>query len=158
MKIYLIGLPGSGKSTIGSLLAKKLNYEFIDTDTYIEEKAMMFIDEIFSSYGEDYFRALEINALEELKEKDNVIISTGGGIIKNKENKKLMDGVIIYLDVDLDELDKRIKNSNIKRPLLEYKTIYDIYNERKELYEYFSDMKIKNDDKEEAIKEILKSL
>ena len=56
MKIYLIGMPGCGKSTLGTKLASKLNYEFIDMDNYIEKQACMFIDEIFEAYGEAYFR------------------------------------------------------------------------------------------------------
>ena len=61
MRIYLIGMPGCGKSTLGKRLAKKLNYEFIDMDSYIEKNACMFIDEIFDAFGEEYFRALEKN-------------------------------------------------------------------------------------------------
>ena len=71
MNIYLIGLPGSGKSTLGKRLAKELGYEFVDTDNIIEKEAMMFIDEIFEAYGEEYFRALENNTLKEFRKLDN---------------------------------------------------------------------------------------
>ena len=75
MKIYLIGMPGCGKSTLGNILSKKLNYDYIDMDNYIEKQACMFIDEIFEAYGESYFRELETNTLKEFMELDNVIIS-----------------------------------------------------------------------------------
>ena len=88
MKIYLIGMPGCGKSTLGKRLAEKLNLDFIDMDNYIEKQACMFIDEIFEAYGEKYFRELETNTMREFMNLDNVIISCGGGIIKNKLHKE----------------------------------------------------------------------
>ena len=158
MKIYLIGMPGCGKSTLGKKLAQKTGYKFIDMDNYIEEKMGMFIDEIFEKYGEDFFRALEVNTLNEFHSLDNVIISTGGGVIKNKHNKELMNGLCIFLEVPLDELDKRLKKSSIVRPLLKEKTVYDLYNERKELYEYFLDLKVSNVIIDQAIDEIMEAL
>ncbi len=158
MKIYLIGMPGCGKSTLGTKLAEKLNMEFIDMDTYIEKKSCMFIDEIFEAYGEKFFRELETNTLKEFMELDNVIISTGGGVIKNKAHKELMNGKCIYLDVDLETLDKRLQNSDTIRPLLQTKTVYTLYEERKDLYDYFADYKIKNNDINEAINNILEVL
>ena len=158
MRLYLIGMPGCGKSTLGKKLSKKLNYEFIDMDNYIEQKACMFIDEIFDSYGEEYFRALETNTLNEFKELDNVIISTGGGIIKNKNNKELMDGKCIYLYVEPAELEKRLDKSNTVRPLLKEKTVYELYAERKDLYDYFKDIEIDNSDMDIAINKIVEAL
>lgn len=156
MKIYLIGLPGSGKSLLGKKLAKRLNYEFVDTDSLIEQNACMFIDEIFNAYGEEYFRDLETNTLLELKDKDNLIISTGGGIIKNKKNKEAMDGICIYIDVPLKIIEERLNKSPIARPLLKEKTIYDLYEERIDLYNYFLDEKVTNIDINKAVEEVLK--
>jgi len=158
MKIYLIGMPASGKSVLGKKLAEKLNMEFIDMDSYIEKKMTLFIDEIFNMYGEEYFRALETKTLEEFMNLDNVIISTGGGVIKNKKHKELMNGLCVFLDVPLDEIEKRVKNSDTIRPLLEVKTVYDLYNERKELYEFFTDLKVSNLDINKAIDEICEAI
>jgi len=158
MKIYLIGMPGCGKSTLGRNLSQKLNYEFIDMDNYIEKKACMFIDEIFEAYGEEYFRALESDTLEEFNKLDNVIISTGGGIIKNKKNKELMDGKCIYLYVKPEELEKRLEKSSIVRPLLKEKTVYDLYSERKDLYDFFKDIEIDNSNMDNAIDSIMEAL
>lgn len=158
MRLYLIGMPGCGKSSLGKELALKLNYKFIDMDEYIEQKACMFIDEIFEAYGEEWFRAFERNVLIEFKSMDNVIIATGGGVIKNKKNKELMDGKCIYLMASLDDIKKRLESSGIVRPLLKEKTVEQLFFERKELYEYFADIKIDNTNKEEAIIDIIESL
>ena len=156
MRIYLIGMMGSGKSTLGKMLAKKLNYDFIDMDHYIEQKACMFIDEIFDLYGEEYFRALETNTLTEFLNLDNVVIATGGGVIKNKEHKKLMDKCI-YLSVPVSELERRLKYDST-RPLLKTKSVSDIFNERKEMYDYFADITVDNTNVDKAIKNIMEAL
>lgn len=155
MNIYLIGLPGSGKSTVGARVASISSYSFVDLDLYIEQKACMFIDEIFELYGEEYFRALESNCLEELAKGDNQIISTGGGIIKNKNNKALMKGLCIFLDVSIEDLEKRINAQDNIRPLLKTKSLEELYNERIDLYNYFMDYRVLNNDLDITAKEIL---
>lgn len=158
MNIYLIGMPCSGKSTLGIKLAKKLNYEFIDMDSYIEKKACMFIDEMFELYGEKYFRDLETSVLEELSKKDNLVISTGGGIIKNKNHKDIMkNGKCVYLYVPVEILQERLENS-YERPLLKTKPVIALYNERKELYECFMDIKVENLDIDKSIEEIMERI
>lgn len=158
MKIYLIGMPGCGKSTLGVKLAEKLNMDFIDMDNYIEKKACMFIDEIFEAYGEKYFRELEYNTLKEFMDMDNVIISTGGGIIKNKEHKKMMNGKCIYLYVPISELERRLAVSDTIRPLLQTKTVQTLYDERKALYEYFQDITVENTNIDLAINKICEAI
>ncbi len=158
MRIYLIGLPGVGKTTIGKELALKLKYEFIDLDNYIEQQAMLFVDEIFHLYGEKYFRALESNCLLELSEKDNTVIACGGGIVKNPKNKELMNGVICYLTASLNEIEDRLAESSIVRPLLEVKKLQDLYLERKEAYEAFATITIENMDEDEAISKIVEKI
>lgn len=142
MNIYLIGMPGSGKTTIGKKLAEVMNYHYIDLDEYIEQKACLFISEIFQMYGEKYFRDLETNMLKELSELDNIVVACGGGIVVNKKNKALMKGLVLFLTAPLAELERRTKGTEDIRPLLNEKTIYDLYEERKDKYAFFSDIDI----------------
>ncbi len=158
MRIYLIGLPGCGKSTLGKKLANKIGYQFIDMDEYIEKSACMFIDEIFEQYGEPYFRALEQATLDELKNMDNIVIATGGGIVADIENKKKLDGACVYLSADLKTIEKRLEESSIIRPLLEKITLEEIYAARKDKYEAFQDITVDNFDMDAAINQIVKEL
>ena len=100
----MIGLPGVGKTTLGKLVAEQFNKEFVDMDSLIVNKENMSIKEIFDKYGEAYFRNLESNLCKELESKNNLVISTGGGVILNKENIKSLakNGLIIFLDKDFD--------------------------------------------------------
>lgn len=158
MRIYLIGMPGCGKSTLGKSLACKLGYKFIDMDNYIEQQACMFVQDIFEAYGEDFFRALEKNALKDFNNSDNIIVATGGGVIKDRKNKELMDGLCVYLDCDIESLKLRLEESEIVRPLLQTTTVEQLYQERKDLYEYFKDIKVKNNNIDEAILNIMEAL
>lgn len=142
-RIYLIGMPGSGKSTVGRLLAKTLNYQFIDLDGMIEKDALMFIDEIFEKYGEVKFRELETESLKKLPDGD-LVISCGGGIVTKKENKALMTGYKIYLDTEIEIIRERLKEDYI-RPLLQKKSLDTLYQERYLKYLDFSDLMISND-------------
>lgn len=157
MKLYLIGMMGSGKTTLGKALADKLNYQFIDMDVYIENEVKMSINEIFSIHGEAWFREYEKKVLNDFFKMDNLVIATGGGVIKNKENKKLMDGKCIYLSVPLKELEDRLQNDN-SRPLLKTRSVKDILLERIPLYEYFSDITVENVCMEKALNQILEEL
>ena len=157
MRIYLIGMMGSGKSTLGKELSKRLGYKFIDMDHYIEEKCCKFIDEIFRDYGEDWFRAFETNTLKEFLEMDDVVIATGGGVIKNKKHKKLMDGKCIYLSVPVEVLEERLAFDDT-RPLLKERSVRSILEERIPLYEYFSDLTVENIDMNQAIDKIMEAL
>lgn len=157
MKLYLIGMMGSGKTTLGKALADKLNYQFIDMDVYIENEVKMSINEIFSIHGEAWFRECEKKVLNDFFKMDNLVIATGGGVIKNKENKKLMDGKCIYLSVPLKELEDRLQNDNT-RPLLKTRSVKDILLERIPLYEYFSDITVENVCMEKALNQILEEL
>ena len=104
LNIVLIGLPGVGKTTLGKLVAEQFNKEFVDMDSLIVNKENMSINEIFERHDEAYFRNLESNLCKELESKNNLVISTGGGVILNKENVKSLakNGLIIFLDKDLD--------------------------------------------------------
>tara|TARA_B100001093_G_scaffold214292_1_gene205616 strand:+ start:4836 stop:5318 length:483 start_codon:yes stop_codon:yes gene_type:complete len=130
---------GAGKSTIGSLLAKVLNFKFIDMDSLIEEKEKMTIKEIFASKGEAYFRNIEkkitLNNIQDSKK----VIALGGGAFINPiiRNEVLLKTSSFWIDIKPDTLIKRTNKSN-KRPLIDNKNlkrdIYRIYEERKDFY------------------------
>lgn len=142
MKIFLIGLPGSGKTTVGRELSKKLNLNFYDIDALVEKESLMFIDDLVEQYGIEKFRELENKVLKELNV-DKGIISCGGGIVENRDNKNYMDGIVIYLDVNNEVIEGRIKN-DYPRPLLKESSIEDIQKKRFLLYQHFSDYNISN--------------
>ena len=140
MNISLIGMMGSGKSTIGKLLKIKLSdYRFIDTDEEIIKKENMSINEIFAQKGEEYFRRIETEVLNRILSNNNQIISTGGGIIKSEENIKNLKekSIVFYLKAEGTELCKRVKN-NKERPLLNVENMYEkikiLLNEREKNY------------------------
>ena len=137
--LTLTGMMGVGKSTIGKILAKQLNYKFVDVDKLIEKKEGSTINYIFKNKSESYFRKIENDiTLVELK-KYNSVISMGGGAFLNnlirKNAKKL--SISFWLDVSIDVLIKRLKKNN-KRPLLFKKNtneeVKKIYFDRKKIY------------------------
>ena len=159
MNIYLIGMPGCGKSSVGLKLSEVLNYSYVDLDKYIESKASKSIPEIFDSVGEDGFRALEKEALKDYSSLDSYVISCGGGIIKDVSNKELMNGKVVYINVPLELLEERIKGDkdNI-RPMFRTKTVSELYEERKEKYEIFKDVEVKNIKVLDCVMDIIKEL
>lgn len=149
--IVLIGMPACGKSTIGYWLSKKINYPFVDVDRYLEEKENRIISDIFSNEGEKYFRELETKYLKELSEKEGIIISTGGGAIKNKENIDILkeNGIIVFLNRTIDDISRE---NHRNRPLLQNPdNIRKLYDERIKLYRQYADIIIKNDDSMDVI-------
>ena len=120
-RIFLIGYMGSGKTTVGQLLATQLGYGFIDMDNHIEGKLFKSISQIFTELGEDQFRLLEKQCLHEVAEFDQVVISTGGGVPCFFDNMKYMNkqGVTVYLKLSSADLAERLEQSHAnKRPLL----------------------------------------
>ena len=144
--IVLIGMPGSGKSSIGSLIANILRLEFCDLDKYIEAKEQATIPQLFLR-GEDYFRQLESKAAREIHHKQAVVISTGGGIVTRLENMILLrkTGTIFYIERSIDLILRSIDTTH--RPLLakDGNRIYTLYEERKNLYEQYCHFRITND-------------
>ena len=142
--IVLIGMPASGKSTIGKLLAKKMNYEYYDADRYLERKENVKISTLFSEKGEEYFRNLETKYLKELSQKNGIIISTGGGAVKREKNMRILGkkGIIVFLNRKIEDI---AKENHEARPLLQnIDNIYKLYDERIELYNRYSDIIVEN--------------
>ena len=112
--LVLLGMMGVGKTTIGKIVAKRQGLEFVDTDTNIEKKCSMKISEIFEKKGEQFFRfEEEKEVLKSLKESNSVIALGGGAFInKNVRGNILKKAISIWLDVNLDDLNKRIKIKN----------------------------------------------
>ncbi len=138
--IILIGLMGCGKTSIGKRLAPKLKLGFIDLDHKIEESAGMPISQIFSQYGEKYFRDLELKTLKESLTNKPIVISTGGGAFINDEIRSLIKekALSIWIKADLETLLERVSRKNT-RPLLEHgdkkQILQDLMNKRYPIYQ-----------------------
>ena len=142
VNVYLIGMMGSGKSTIGRILAQKLNYRFFDTDVLIEKVAQKTIPEIFATEGETYFRDLETRTLQEVSSYNHSAIATGGGIIQKTVNWGfLRQGLIVWLDADLDVLVERV-STDTNRPLAG--ELQSLLEKRLPLYAQ-ADLKVRSD-------------
>ena len=124
--IFIIGSMGSGKTSIGKMLAQKNCLSFLDTDHEIIRSCGYSIPDIFEKFGEEHFRDLETEQLRKMNTIENHVISTGGGIILRDDNKKLMKdlGIIIFLDINIDSQVDRVKNRK-NRPLLNNKNLKD---------------------------------
>lgn len=156
--LVLIGMPGCGKTTIGIILSEKLKIDFIDMDEYIEKKTKSTITDLFIK-GEEYFRAIESEIVQEISTLKSSIISTGGGIVKNHNNimKLKENGIIIFIDRPIDLIVSNIKTST--RPLLTdgAHKLYELYNDRYQLYKASSDFIVNNDKKiQRVIVDIIK--
>lgn len=120
-RIYLTGFMGSGKSTLGPLLAERLHYRFADLDDEIEKAAGRSIREVFQEEGEAAFRVLERAALEQVATRDEVVVAVGGGALTFEHNLHvaLASGAVFYLRVSAEELVRRLGDQAALRPLLQ---------------------------------------
>ena len=131
---------GVGKSTLGKIVSKRADLKFIDTDLNIEKKFSMKISEIFKKKGENFFRKEEEKEVLKSLKRDNCIIALGGGAFINKNIREniLKNAISIWLDLDIETLNRRI-NQNYKRPLLNKDNnqtkLKQLYAERKNIYE-----------------------
>lgn len=151
LNVILIGLMGAGKTSIGKQVADIMGFGFIDMDEYIEQRENKSISDLFA-VSEEHFRSIETEVAKELGSKQNSVISTGGGVVKSEINMKYLsnqDNVVVYIKRQPEEILKDIDVSN--RPLLKQNPdyLFDIYNERKELYEKYADLVLENDSSEE---------
>ena len=156
--IVLIGMPGSGKTTIGLLLSKKLNMKFIDMDEYIESAENKSIIEMFE-ISEEYFRNAESKCAKTLSGESSLIIATGGGIIKREENMDYLkqNSIIVFLNRPPEKITEDIDINT--RPLLKEgkNRLFALYRERLPLYKKYCDIEIVNDKTlDDALNEILR--
>ena len=131
--IACVGLPGSGKSTIGRLLAKRLNVRFFDSDAVIERRISCSIREFFEREGEQVFRDLEQDVINELTQNNGCILSTGGGVVVRQANRDMLHQrcQVIYLHSSPEEIFRRLRHDQ-SRPLLQ---VADRLAHLKKLYE-----------------------
>ena len=159
--IILTGFMGSGKSTIGRLLAQKLNHSyFLDTDSLIEHFENREISEIFKTDGENYFRECEKRVFDWIKVNvKNSVISTGGGLPMFIPEIKDA-GIVIYLQVEFENIVERVTKEELdKRPLFQdLEKAKELFYNRDEVYTKLADYIIKNDNIEKSIEMILRSL
>lgn len=138
--LYLTGMMGSGKTTVGRILSRWLGVEFIDMDEELERRVGKSVKEIFVQYGEPYFRELEENLVKELTSTSGRVIATGGGTLLNPENREALDGsgFLVYLHVPVKTLAERMRTV-INRPLLQEappsKSLHLLWKQRKHIYE-----------------------
>lgn len=147
--IVLIGMMGTFKTTAGKIVAKQLQKEFVDTDKVLANNFKMSINRYFEKFGEQSFREQEHLLCQELAPKTDLVISTGGGIVKNPKNIELLkqNGIIICLKASPEQIYSRIKNAK-NRPLLNcpnpLERIRELLAEREQLYTNFADTVIVN--------------
>tara|TARA_B110000495_G_scaffold172721_1_gene161832 strand:- start:183 stop:695 length:513 start_codon:yes stop_codon:yes gene_type:complete len=148
--IFLIGMMGTGKSTVGSVLSSIKNIPFFDMDIELEKLIDKPIDEIFKDYGESRFRLIESSFFNEITKANRYIYATGGGIILDKNNRNILknSGITFFLDSSTDTLINRLKKDTKKRPLLGDNlslNISKVFNDRFDLYKKSAHYTIKTD-------------
>jgi len=161
--IILIGMPGSGKSVIGRLLAKDIKYHFLDTDQYIEQQTQKTLQQILDGEGKDGFCQIEQETIMELLPLEKYVIAPGGSVIYSEALMETLskNGLILFLLVSLNELESRLKNKETRGIVgLKEKSLGSLYEERQPLYMKYADMiincteKTPTEIKEEIKKEI----
>jgi shikimate dehydrogenase len=142
--IVLIGMPGSGKSTLGKMISKKFNKPFVDIDNEIVKSERTGIPSIFENHGENYFRNLETETIKKVAKESRQVISVGGGAVLRPENVDALkqNGLIIWIKRDIESLS--IKGRPLSKDI---NALHEIYAKRKDLYEKYSDLEITNNGK-----------
>ena len=162
MNIFIVGPMGSGKSTVGKIISDELFLNFFDTDEEIENRTGASIDWIFDLEGEEGFRKRESGILEEMVQKNSVVLSTGGGIILSENNRELLSsrGTVFYLATPISvQIERTAKDKD--RPLLKNgdpgQILKELHEKRKNLYESVSDYIVETEDKssQEVASEII---
>jgi len=142
--IILIGMPGSGKSTIGVVLAKKMGYQFIDSDIVIQQKYAKTLEQLIDEYSDAGFIQIENDVNKEIKA-EHTVIATGGSVVYGREAMEHFKktGVVVYLKVPEEELKKRLGSLKERGVVSNGKaTIAEIFEDRKALYEQYADITV----------------
>ena len=149
IKIVLIGFAGCGKSTVGKLLADKLGYAFVDTDSEIEKNCQLTIPQIFENYGEQHFRQLESQLLTTLVEQENTVVSCGGGsVLAETFDAFAKNSVVVWLTASAQTVLSRFGST--PRPLfdkLSVQQLEEFIAHRSKLYKRYSAVELATDDK-----------
>ena len=150
-------MPLSGKSSVAKKLAEKLNYQLVDIETEIEKEALMFIDEIYALLDIETVRQSEINILNKLlNQNENIVVATTSDVVEKRKNKKLLDGLVIYLDTDNEVIEKRLKTS-YKKFLYQGASVEELAQRRFLKYQNFANHIVSsNKSVDETVDEILK--
>src|SRR6056297_3626464 len=153
MKLFIVGMPGAGKSLLGKILSEFLDIPHFDTDDLIEKRVGRSISKIFSEKGEGFFRKMEREALLTcIGMETDMICSTGGGILENEKNREnLKDLKTIYIKKEIDDLLDHLIADDDKRPLLKGNTREELevlYDERKQHFELFPSIRFEKRDTE----------
>ena len=163
--IFLVGLMGAGKSTIGRQLARELGRQFRDSDSEIEQRTGVSIDVIFDIEGEQGFRRRETRMLKELVEERGIVLATGGGAVLASDNRQLLrdNGLIIYLKASAEHLAGRVKLDR-RRPLLQtgdkLAKIRELMTQREPVYQQLADMVVETNNRSipRVVREISKMI
>ncbi|MDR2944848.1 MAG: shikimate kinase [Methanosarcinales archaeon] len=160
--IVLIGMPGSGKSTTGVLLAKSIGFSFSDTDLLIQRQTNMLLQEIADSAGFSGFIEIEENIISGIQASKCVISTGGSAIYGEKSMARLKEiGIIVFLDVAFPEITRRIQNISTRGIALKAgQSLETLYEERRPLYQKYADIIVSGDNKtvEELVTEIIEKL
>jgi shikimate kinase len=162
--IILTGFMGSGKTTVGKLLAHRLQFTFVDTDDVIEDRAGMPISDIFATQGEFVFRQMEAEVSQDLARQDELVVSTGGGLMLNQENAKVLgeNGRIFCLIASPDDILQRVLKDGATRPLLADENprarIEAILRERADVYAQFEQISTSGKTPQQVANEIMVQL
>ena len=160
--IFLVGLMGAGKSTIGKRLAESMGKKFIDSDHEIERRTGVSIPTIFDIEGEEGFRTRETAVIDELTQQRGIVLATGGGAILRPENRSFLSarGLVIYLNASVDQLHRRTRMDR-NRPLLQSDDprarLQSLFDERDVLYREVADLVTGTDERsvQQAIPELI---
>lgn len=147
--VFLIGMMGAGKTTVGKLLAKQMNKKFVDCDEEIQRRTGVTIPHIFDVEGEDGFRRREAAAIHDLAQRNSLVVATGGGVVLNAQNcaELSQNGIVVYLKSSVHDLWQRTRHDR-NRPLLQtadpHAKLQELYEQRDPLYVGVADLVIQS--------------